>query len=108
VEVRPRQLLHYRNQNGTDLFGAWLDGLEGKSIHGIILNRLDRIEDGNLGDCEPVGEGVFELRIDVGPGWRVYFGQDGNAVVLLHGGTKKTQRKDIVKAKDYWRDYNNA
>jgi putative addiction module killer protein len=81
-------------------------GLEGNKIHGIILARLDRVENGNLGDCEPVGEGVSELRIDFGPGYRVYFGQDGDSVILLHGGTKNRQSRDIVKAKEYWRDYN--
>lgn len=77
-----------------------------QKIYGIILARIKRVEGGNLGDCEPVGEGVSELKIDVGPGYRVYFGQDGDEVVLLYGGTKKTQDKDIKTAKEYWRDYN--
>ena len=81
-------------------------GLEGKKIHGIILTRLDRVQNGNFGDCQSVGEGVSELRIDFGPGYRVYFGQDGDRVILLHGGRKNRQSKDIVKAKEYWRDYN--
>jgi len=105
VEARPRKLLHYLDANEKDPFGIWMAGLEGK-IHGIILTRLHRVENGNLGDCEPVGEGVSELRIDVGPGYRVYFGQDGDSVILLHGGRKNRQSKDIEKAKEYWRDYN--
>jgi putative addiction module killer protein len=80
--------------------------LLGEAIHGIIINRLARIEDGLLGDYDPVGEGVFELKIHVGPGWRIYFGQDGDLIVLLNGGTKRTQKRDIITAKKYWRDYN--
>lgn len=61
---------------------------------------------GNFGQCEPVGEGVFELKIDYGPGFRVYFGIIGaKCVLLLYGGDKSTQRSDIVKAKTYFKDY---
>ncbi|WP_341534755.1 type II toxin-antitoxin system RelE/ParE family toxin [Candidatus Thiosymbion oneisti] len=64
------------------------------------------IETGNPGDVEPVGEGVAERRINYGPGYRVYFGQDGRQlVILLVGGTKKRQQRDIVQAKAYWRNY---
>ena len=70
------------------------------------MTRLDRVADGNFGDCEPVGEGVSELRIDFGPGYRIYFGQIGNEiVVLLAGGTKQAQKADIKLAKAYWRDF---
>jgi len=84
-----------------------MDELEGQRVYGIILNRIDRVENGNLGDCHGVGGGVSELRIDFGPGYRVYFGQDGDLIVLLNGGTKKTQASDIKQAKDFWRDYND-
>lgn len=71
-----------------------------------IRTRLDRVEEGNLGDCEPVGEGVFELRIDYGSGYRLYFGQDKKIIIiLLQGGDKSTQGKDIEKAKQYWKNY---
>ncbi len=83
-----------------------MDGLRGDRIHGIILTRLDRVGQGNFGNCEPVGEGVLELKIDFGPGYRVYFGTDGDNVILLCGGTKGTQSRDIEKAKEHWRDYN--
>nr|WP_279512433.1 type II toxin-antitoxin system RelE/ParE family toxin [Candidatus Thiosymbion oneisti] len=64
------------------------------------------METGNPGDVEPVGEGVAERRINYGPGYRVYFGQDGRQlVILLVGGTKKRQQRDIVQAKAYWRNY---
>ncbi len=64
------------------------------------------MQKGNLGDWKPVGEGVSELKIDFGPGYRVYFGQDGDEVILLTGGAKGTQSADVAKAKEYWRDYN--
>jgi putative addiction module killer protein len=75
-------------------------------IHAKISQRLDRVEQGNLGRWKSVGEGVCELIIDFGPGYRVYFGQDGNLVVLLCVGDKTTQEEDIKRAKQYWEDYN--
>jgi putative addiction module killer protein len=106
VEARPREILIFETADNKTPFTDWLDMLERQPIHGIIMNRLDRVEDGLFGDCEPVGEGVSELKIDKGPGYRVYFGQDGDLVVLLHGGMKNTQPKDIKTAKHYWRTYN--
>ncbi len=71
------------------------------------MARLKRVQLGNLGDHRGVGEGVYELRIDFGSGYRVYFGEDGKRlIVLLIGGTKKTQTRDIETAKRYWSDYN--
>ncbi len=68
--------------------------------------RLDRLEQGNFGDCKAVGDGVLELRMDFGPGYRVYFAEDGpDVVLLLLGGDKSTQDKDIETAKTYWREY---
>jgi len=68
--------------------------------------RLDRVSLGNFGDCRSVGEGVQELRIDYGPGYRVYFGQHGSTIVLLLcGGDKDSQAKDIDLAKHYWKEY---
>jgi putative addiction module killer protein len=64
------------------------------------------VKNGNFGDCEPVGDGVSELKIHFGPGYRVYFGQDGNDVILLLGGEKKAQSANIKTAKEYWKDYN--
>ncbi len=83
-----------------------MDGLRDIRVSGIIWNRLDRVEIGNLGDHGSVGEGVFELRFDFGPGYRVYYGEDGDTVVLLLGGKKRSQSQDVAKAKEYWRDYN--
>jgi putative addiction module killer protein len=67
---------------------------------------MDRLSVGLFGDWKSVGDGVYELRIDYGPGYRVYYGQDGDILILLlSGGDKATQRKDIEKAHDYWKDY---
>jgi putative addiction module killer protein len=72
----------------------------------ILQARLNRIRLGNFGDSKPVGDGVEELRIDFGPGYRVYFGRDGQTViVLLCAGSKQTQSKDTETAKAFWRDY---
>lgn len=71
-----------------------------------ILSRVARLEQGNFGDCRPVGDGVSELRMFFGPGYRVYFGEYGNAiVVLLCGGDKDSQDRDIEEAKRYWQEY---
>ena len=71
-----------------------------------IKERLKRVSLGNLGDYKPVGEGVFELRIDYGSGYRLYFGQIGSTIILLLcGGDKSSQNRDLNKAKEYWRDY---
>jgi putative addiction module killer protein len=104
VEARPRELENYVTADDEEPFEDWLEGLD-SVMRGIIDARLIRVRNGNLGNSHGVGEGVSELVIDVGPGWRVYFGQDGDTVVLLTGGTKKTQLKDIANAKKFWRDY---
>lgn len=75
-------------------------------VLGRVFERLDRAEEGNFGDHEKVREGVIELRIDFGPGYRVYLGIDGDEIILLWGGTKKTQDRDIKTAIEFWRDYN--
>jgi putative addiction module killer protein len=84
----------------------WLRGLRDGKARGVIRTRLDRLQSGNFSNCEPVGNGVHELKIDFGPGYRVYFGEDGDSVILLQGGDKDTQERDIKKAKEYWGDYN--
>lgn len=87
------------------LFDEWLDGLDAKT-QARILVRFDRVRLGNFGDCESVGEGVSELRFFFGAGYRVYFGSvKGQIVLLLVGGSKKKQSKDIKTAKQLWADY---
>jgi putative addiction module killer protein len=81
-------------------FSAWLDGLSDIRVRGVVIARLKRLELGLLGDVEPVGEGVSELRIHFGAGWRVYFTQRGaQVIVLLAGGSKRSQKRDIQQAK---------
>ena len=81
-------------------FTEWLDGLADAAVRGLVVARMKRLERGLMGDVEPVGEGVSELRIHVGAGWRVYFVQRGaQVIVLLGGGSKRTQKADIKRAK---------
>lgn len=89
----------------SDLFKSWLSGLKDTQARGRILARIDRMAFGNLGDCKPVGEGVSEARIHYGQGYRVYFTQRGNEVIiLLAGGTKSGQARDIKEAIHLARD----
>ncbi|MGE0113022.1 type II toxin-antitoxin system RelE/ParE family toxin [Aquabacterium sp.] len=81
-------------------FTRWLDALPDPAVRGVVVARIKRLSLGLLGDVAPVGEGVSELRIHVGAGWRVYFVQRGKEViVLLAGGTKRSQASDIKRAK---------
>ena len=81
-------------------FSAWLESVPDVTVRSIVVARLKRLELGLMGDVEPVGEGVSELRIHVGAGWRVYFTQRGSQmIVLLVGGSKRTQKRDIKHAK---------
>jgi putative addiction module killer protein len=90
--------------NRTEEFSEWLDGLKDVRGRAKILIRIRRAEHGNFGECEPVGEGVSEMKIDFGPGYRVYFAQEGRVVyLLLCGGDKSTQRADIKHAKAMWK-----
>ena len=100
------QIRIYQTKDKESPFENWLDNLNDINAKARILQRIDRIALGNFGDCEPVGDGVHEVRIDYGPGYRIYFGNDGKMlVILLCGGTKRNQEKDIRKAKEYWQDY---
>jgi putative addiction module killer protein len=106
VLITPKELLAYRTREGRTPFNEWLDELDDQNIVARVLARLARVRRGNLGDCKSVGEGVSELRVDYGPGYRVYFAQKGQTlVILLCGGDKRTQEKDIQRAKQYWHDY---
>ena len=96
-------LEYYADEKGKEPFRDWLYGLRDRAAFARITVRLDRVELGNFGFCKSVGNGVFELKIDYGPGYRVYYAISGKTVVLLLiGGDKSTQIKDIESAKSYW------
>ena len=102
----PKEVVAFRARDGQVPFEEWLDDLKDKQAVARVLARLARVRHGNLGDCKPVGEGVSELRVDYGPGYRVYFGQKGRTlVVLLCGGDKRTQDRDIRLAKQFWQEF---
>jgi putative addiction module killer protein len=92
--------------DGRSPFGAWLDRLRDGQARARIASRIDRMQAGLRGDWKAVGRGVFELRMDCGPGYRVYCGQYSKTLVLLLcGGDKRTQKRDIEVAHGYWQDY---
>lgn len=100
------ELRYYQTAQGAQPFVEWLGGLADRQARGRIQARLARVAAGNFGDVERVGEGVLELRVDWGPGYRVYFARIGNVIVLLLcGGDKRTQQRDINRAKEYFEDY---
>lgn len=101
------KIINYLTSAEKEPFNDWIMQID-SSERAIIRIRLNRVRLGNFGDCSAIAgsKGVFELRIDHGPGYRVYFGKEGKEIViLLIGGTKRTQRRDIEKAKQYWNDY---
>lgn len=101
IEVR-----QYQTADGHSPFADWLRHKCDGHLRRRIVARLDRMQAGNRGDWKAVGAGVFELRIDSGPGYRVYCGQDGaTLVLLLCGGDKRTQKRDIEVAHACWKDY---
>jgi putative addiction module killer protein len=105
--VTPKRVIAYTDSNGIEPFSKWLDSLRDSLGRQRILIRLARLEQGNYGDCKSVGEGVNELRMFFGPGYRVYFGEHKkNIVILLCGGDKGSQQDNIQQAKIYWKEYN--
>jgi putative addiction module killer protein len=100
IEVR-----QYIDRRGLNPFDRWLDKLDDNTQARITV-ALDRLERGNFSAAKGVGTGVFELRLDFGPGYRVYFGKDGETLVVLLGcGTKKRQQADIADAQMLWQEY---
>jgi putative addiction module killer protein len=100
------ELRHYLTTSGKDVFESWLVSLKDDRAEARIDTRINRLSKGNFGDCKPVGGGVWELRIDYGPGYRVYYAMVGQTcVLLLCGGDKRKQSSDIVKAMEYLKDY---
>ena len=106
MEVRERQIEVYETKDGKSPFDEWYEALTDKKARARIRARINQLRLGNFGDFRSVGKGVFELRIHFGPGYRVYFGQDGaTLVVLLCGGDKSSQKQDIKKAQKNWKEY---
>jgi putative addiction module killer protein len=102
------EILLYRKGHSNP-FSEWLTSLRDARAVGVVRSRLNRIRLGNFGDCKSVGGGVEELRIDFGPGYRVYYGRKGAlVVVLLCGGSKKSQARDIATAQSQWKEYLDA
>ena len=107
--AQSRELEIYRDPNGQAPYTEWFESIRDLKMRARIQARLDRIESGNLGDYKSVGDDVFELRFQFGPGYRVYFGQIGNTIVLLlWGGDKSSQSRDIKRAKTYWQEYKES
>jgi putative addiction module killer protein len=99
------ELRYYLASDGKSSFETWFAGLETAAAAKVAV-ALARLEQGNFSNAKGVGEGVLEYRIDWGPGYRVYFGRDGDTlVILLTGGTKKRQQRDIDTAHALWADY---
>ena len=107
MPIFPFEIEYYTTREGKKPFKAWLESLRDVAGRGKIrVVRLDRARLGSLGDNRSVGEGVHELRVDYGPGYRVYFAIEGKRLLLLLlGGDKSHQQRDIATAKEYWRDY---
>lgn len=99
------QVTEYVDTQGRSPFGQWFDRLDGQAAIKITA-ALDRMGRNILSSVKGVGAGVLEYRIDSGPGYRIYFGRDGDTlIVLLGGGTKRRQQRDIETAKGFWREY---
>ena len=99
------KVARYIGSDGSDEFGSWFKSQDSQ-VRARVQTRLDRVELGNFGDHHAVGSGVFELRIHHGRGYRVYYGRDGDElVILLAGGAKKRQQHDIGRAVEYWNAY---
>ena len=106
MQTYPYEIDYYVAVSGRKPFKVWLEALRDVTARARIRVRLDRARLGNLGDNRSVGEGVHELRIDYGCGYRIYFAIEGSRLILLLlGGDKSSQVRDVAKAKEYWRDH---
>jgi putative addiction module killer protein len=105
METFPYTIEYYLTETGEKPFRIWLEGLKDTTARNKIRIRLDRVRLGNLGNNRSVGEGVFELKVECGPGYRLYYAIEKKTVVLLLlGGEKSSQSRDIALAKMYWQD----
>lgn len=103
---QPLTVENYTKADGTEPITEWLENLRDVMAETRLAARFRRLALGNPGDYKSVGDGVYELRVDYGPGYRVYFAfSDTRIVILLCGGTKKTQQADIATARQYWKEF---
>ena len=95
----------YQTSNGREPFTEWLDSIRDKTTKSRIKKRMDRVEDGNRGDYKLLGPNLYELRLDFGPGYRIYFSEpDSTTILILCAGDKSSQTTDIERAKEYLLD----
>ena len=100
------EIRHYISHAGKDVFDGWLSRLHDARTQAKVATRVNRLATGNFGDCRPLRQGLWELRIDWGPGYRVYYGMIGkDCVLLLRGGDKRKQSSDISRALEHLKDY---
>lgn len=107
MEAHPRNVETYVAPDDTSPFDEWMLELKDLKGRAQIEARINKLRRGIIGDFGPVGDGIIELRIHLGPGFRVYCVDDGANVLILWAGTKRTQSDDIRRAKLYWKDYNS-
>lgn len=101
------ETIDYLTEDGRDPLKEWLANLADRQARARILVRLQRMVAGNFGDCKPLTDGVWELRIDHGAGYRIYYARAGEKLLLLlAGGDKRKQKSDIAAAISYWKDWN--
>ncbi len=109
MDGRPKTARYYVAANGKAPCEDWLENLKDRTGRAIVRARIRRLELGNPGKWRAIGSEIRELKIDFGPGYRVYYAEDGNVwVILLCGGDKSTQTRDILKAHEYWKDYRRS
>jgi putative addiction module killer protein len=106
MEAQPREIQNYTTEDGREPFSEWINELRDMQARVKIEKRLNQVAQGNLGNYRSVGEGVCEFKINFGPGYRIYFGQMGSIIIIiLCGGDKSSQEQDILKAREFWKDY---
>jgi putative addiction module killer protein len=106
MESSQIQVEIYETEQGKQPYVDWFNGVRDTKAQARLSTRITRLRQGNFGDSKPIGEGVIELRVDYGPGYRIYLGRDGDKLVILLSGSDKSDQKAAVKqAKEYWQDY---